>query len=210
MDAAKIQEAVALLDPADDTHWTESGKPSIKALEELLGEKLSRAEVNIAAKDAVRPTARAGSASSSPAPAVPTPEKVADVSSRAAASRGVTAEEMSARARREAAEKALGEEDPRTAALAAARGDVGDRLRRLMTREERIKNIDGKRLRNSVDYLANAKIAAEKGTHAAPDFVAGRDVIVHDRYYYEGRFYEVGQKILGFVGRLGLKMELAD
>lgn len=56
-----IREAIAQLDPMDDAHWTETGQPTIGALNGVLlkmgatPETTSRAEVRAIAPDALRP-----------------------------------------------------------------------------------------------------------------------------------------------------------
>lgn len=253
-----IRDAITRLDPENKAHWTAAGKPSIEAIEAIIGKSISRAEVNVAAPDAHRPEAAetAGGDRLSPeeearvsaaqalaksdaetgddAPGATVDprrmdmgerQRLSDTRTRAAELRsdaartdtggpasdtaaGATAQELSDTRRRERLMKDLGPDDDRIEALMQS-DTVDARLRRVMSREQRIRHADNRRLRNNAEYIANAAIAAARGAHAAPDFVAGGTVIVHDRYYYEGRFYEAGQKIVGFVGRLGLKMELS-
>jgi len=66
---AKIAEAVAALNHAENAHWTQGGKPDLNALKENLGFQVSRAEVEAAAPDAKRQDAT----EPSPAPAAPAP-----------------------------------------------------------------------------------------------------------------------------------------
>ena len=51
---ALIERAVLSLDDDNDAHWTKSGKPSMKAVEEIVGDKsITRSDVT-AASDRVR------------------------------------------------------------------------------------------------------------------------------------------------------------
>ena len=50
-----ISAAIELLDPANDEHWTNAGLPSVEAVTELVGTKVSRAEINAAAPAFMRP-----------------------------------------------------------------------------------------------------------------------------------------------------------
>lgn len=61
-DKKAILEALQKLDAANDEHWTASGKPAMKVLEELTGDKgLKRSDVDAAAPDFVRQSAGLGS-----------------------------------------------------------------------------------------------------------------------------------------------------
>lgn len=50
-----IASAIALLDAKNDDHWTNAGLPAVDAVSDLLGEKVTRAEIEAAAPDARRP-----------------------------------------------------------------------------------------------------------------------------------------------------------
>lgn len=52
---AQIMDALKLLDPADDAHWTKAGDPNINVLTEVVGFKLTKAEVAAVAPDFKRP-----------------------------------------------------------------------------------------------------------------------------------------------------------
>lgn len=52
----RIRAAVMMLDPDDDSHWTSDGLPAMKAVEAMLGQNISRADVEAAAPEAKRPT----------------------------------------------------------------------------------------------------------------------------------------------------------
>jgi len=52
-----IKDAMRDLDPADDSHWTQAGKPSLEALSEKMGERVTRAQVNEANPEFCRPAA---------------------------------------------------------------------------------------------------------------------------------------------------------
>ncbi len=54
-----IAEAVLLLDPADDAHWTREGQPAVQVIGAMVGRvgTLTRAEVDAAAPGFVRPEA---------------------------------------------------------------------------------------------------------------------------------------------------------
>ena len=49
-----IQEAIMLLDPADDAHWTNAGKPDCRVLTELTGSQVTKAELAEIAPDLTR------------------------------------------------------------------------------------------------------------------------------------------------------------
>ena len=55
--ASDIASAIALLDPADDAHWTEAGLPAVDAVKAIVGRNVTRAEINDAAPDFMRPAA---------------------------------------------------------------------------------------------------------------------------------------------------------
>lgn len=57
--ADTIKSAVELLDPANDEHWTAAGLPSVDAVTGLVGQKVTRAEIEAAAPAFDRETARA-------------------------------------------------------------------------------------------------------------------------------------------------------
>jgi hypothetical protein len=63
-----LKQALKLLDPQNDEHWTAGGLPRVEALEQLTGTQLSRADVEAAAPDLKRSNAEAA-----PAPAQPQP-----------------------------------------------------------------------------------------------------------------------------------------
>lgn len=43
---AQIAEAVALLDPADDEHWTQTGRPRVSVVENIVGFDIAREELD--------------------------------------------------------------------------------------------------------------------------------------------------------------------
>ncbi|WP_163836868.1 hypothetical protein [Spartinivicinus ruber] len=47
----KIVKALSQLDQANDAHWTNAGLPNVKAVEEILGQDITRADINAAAPD---------------------------------------------------------------------------------------------------------------------------------------------------------------
>lgn len=51
-----IKTAIDMLDPANETHWTSAGLPAVDAVKEILGRDITRAEINEAAPDFMRPT----------------------------------------------------------------------------------------------------------------------------------------------------------
>jgi hypothetical protein len=53
--ADDITSAIALLDPANDDHWTAAGVPAVDAVAELAGKPVTRAAITKAAPDAKRP-----------------------------------------------------------------------------------------------------------------------------------------------------------
>lgn len=56
-DKNAILEALAKLDAANDDHWIAGGKPAMKVLEEMTGDKaIKRADVEAAAPNFVRPS----------------------------------------------------------------------------------------------------------------------------------------------------------
>lgn len=61
-DKPTLAEAIGLLDPEDDAHWTSNNLPAIDVLEQLTGAKVSRADVNAVAEDFTRAKARAAKA----------------------------------------------------------------------------------------------------------------------------------------------------
>lgn len=54
--ADDITAAVALLDKANDKHWTAAGLPAVEAVAELTGKSVTRKSIEEAAPDAKRPT----------------------------------------------------------------------------------------------------------------------------------------------------------
>ncbi|WP_422057714.1 hypothetical protein [Sphingomonas sp.] len=52
-----IATAIGLLDSKDDTHWTEAGLPAVDAVKAIVGRNVTRAEINEAAPDFMRPAA---------------------------------------------------------------------------------------------------------------------------------------------------------
>ncbi|WP_066795077.1 hypothetical protein [Sphingomonas soli] len=52
-----IGSAIDLLDPANDDHWTGAGLPAVDAVKAILGRDVTRAEINEAAPEFMRPTA---------------------------------------------------------------------------------------------------------------------------------------------------------
>lgn len=55
--AGQIAEALKLLDPSDDAHWTKAGKPNINVLVETLGFKITKQDLEAVAPDFERPAA---------------------------------------------------------------------------------------------------------------------------------------------------------
>jgi len=53
-DGMALGEAISLLDPEDDAHWTKSGLPNINVLIEAVGSKVTREDVEEAAPGLVR------------------------------------------------------------------------------------------------------------------------------------------------------------
>lgn len=51
----KIREALALLDPSDDNHWTAQGLPAMDTVCDLVGERVTRVQVSEAAPGFERP-----------------------------------------------------------------------------------------------------------------------------------------------------------
>ena len=47
----QIIKALSQLDQANNKHWTGAGLPSVKAVEEILGRDITRADINDAAPD---------------------------------------------------------------------------------------------------------------------------------------------------------------
>lgn len=66
-DPMPLASALAALDPADDTHWTAAGKPSVAAVSDIAGAPVTRADIDAAAPDLTRE-----------APATPEPQPPAD------------------------------------------------------------------------------------------------------------------------------------
>ncbi len=56
-DPMPIASALSALDPADDTHWTASGKPSVAAVSDIVGAPVTRADIDAAAPDLTRDAA---------------------------------------------------------------------------------------------------------------------------------------------------------
>ena len=52
-----ITAAIDLLDPANDEHSTNAGLPAVDAVSALVGRTVTRAEINAAAPDFMRPAA---------------------------------------------------------------------------------------------------------------------------------------------------------
>lgn len=52
----KIVEALRQLDPANDTHWNDSGLPSLDEMSKLLGRRVQRSELNATAPELTRDT----------------------------------------------------------------------------------------------------------------------------------------------------------
>lgn len=48
---AQIRENLALLDPDDDDHWTKAGLPDVEVVSDLVGAKVTRAQIGEAAPD---------------------------------------------------------------------------------------------------------------------------------------------------------------
>jgi len=61
----EIQHAVKSLDPDEDAHWTKGGDPSVLAVIEILGEKLTRQDVSDAT-DETRPITGEGTVTVEP------------------------------------------------------------------------------------------------------------------------------------------------
>jgi hypothetical protein len=57
--AEKIAEALKKLDPANDDHWTSNNLPALDEIGELLGQDVTRAQVNEVAQGYTRAAARA-------------------------------------------------------------------------------------------------------------------------------------------------------
>lgn len=58
----KIREAVALLEPANNDHWTQGGKPGVEIVRELTGDpSVTRADIDAACPDAKRDAPQAAS-----------------------------------------------------------------------------------------------------------------------------------------------------
>ena len=55
--AETIEQAVAMLDPAMDSHWTRDGKPQVDDVSALLGRRVTRAEIDEALPEFQRPEA---------------------------------------------------------------------------------------------------------------------------------------------------------
>ena len=73
-----IKEALAKLDPFDDDHWTADGAPTIAAVTDAFGDKVTRKEITEADPLFSRETAGQLSDAESEAPA-PEPEPVSDL-----------------------------------------------------------------------------------------------------------------------------------
>lgn len=56
-EAMTVAEAVAQLDPNDDSHWTKPGLPNIRSVEAILGADTNRDEINQAAPGFTRTVA---------------------------------------------------------------------------------------------------------------------------------------------------------
>ena len=54
-----LLKAVRELDPANDDQWTEGGKPAIKAVEAIYGQKVTRKDIEAVASDVTRESAAA-------------------------------------------------------------------------------------------------------------------------------------------------------
>lgn len=52
-----LKAAIELLDPANDSHWTSAGLPSVEAVSEIAGDKVTRAQIEEAAPGFQRPAA---------------------------------------------------------------------------------------------------------------------------------------------------------
>lgn len=57
IDPVPLPDAVAALDPNDDSHWTSGGKPRIEAVADITGKPVTRAEIDAAAPGVTRETA---------------------------------------------------------------------------------------------------------------------------------------------------------
>lgn len=57
----EIIAALAKLDANEDAHWTKGGAPQVKVIEELLGEAITREDINAVAPDFTRVTRRSDS-----------------------------------------------------------------------------------------------------------------------------------------------------
>ena len=57
-----VANALQALDPANDEHWTSRGVPSIEALTKMLGQAVTRAEIEAAAPDFTRSVAKSAKA----------------------------------------------------------------------------------------------------------------------------------------------------
>lgn len=57
-----LGEAIGLLDPEEDKHWTSNNLPNLEHLGELMGKKVARAEVDAVAEGYTRAKARAARA----------------------------------------------------------------------------------------------------------------------------------------------------
>lgn len=55
-ESGDIAAAIDLLDADDDKHWTNAGLPAVDAISALVGRTVTRAEINEAAPDFMRPT----------------------------------------------------------------------------------------------------------------------------------------------------------
>lgn len=238
MDADKIKEGLGRLNPFDDAHWTQTGKPDVGVLGDMLGDKVTRAEVNEAAPEFDRETARAetdAKKSEGEERTDPDADRQAadaawagadggqsafdDLKARAAARRaereGEATEDARLVARGEpvdptrpsSAAAVLGADDPRARAIEEGRPD---RRGQILSREERTRIADSHDRKTREEYARNAAIAKDKGSVEAPDFVSNVTILTEDRRYYDGRFYEPGELIPGFTGRLPIRSKVVS
>lgn len=77
-DPMPLASALAALDPADDSHWTSAGLPSVAAVSDIVGAPVSRADIETVAPDLKRDGA--ADPAIDPAPAAPVePQPPADI-----------------------------------------------------------------------------------------------------------------------------------
>lgn len=206
----EVKEALAKLDPTNSSHWTETGKPSLEAVKEIAGDKsITRAQLNEAAPTLTKDTAAGKQPSAAeslypPPPPTRPPDGWNDFPVG-----GVPQSQAGASDARARVVAELGADDPRLEPI-VRHAEARDRRDRTQTREDRIRQADTTHRAERDKYLEYSKIAREKGSHNAPDWVVNASFITKEQREYGGKIYEAGETIRGYTGRLPITATRVD